>query len=333
MKIAGRPIGHEPYIVCELSGNHGGTLAGALRLLEAAAATGADAVKIQSYTPDTITIDHDFRIDGGLWEGRNLYDLYREAHTPFEWHSALFRRARELGVTLFSSPFDISAANMLEGLGCPAYKIASFELVDLPLIAHVARFGKPMIMSTGMASHEEIGEAVVAARESGCNDIALLHCVSAYPAPVETANVSTVPLLAREFDCISGLSDHTMGTATSVAAVALGASIIEKHFTLSDEGPDAAFSLRPHEFAALVMDCRDAWRSLGMPGFGSKGMKELRRSLYVVEDISEGELFTTDNIRSIRPGNGMAPKHLPWVIGKRAQRDFHRGEPLQLQEG
>lgn len=337
MKIAGREIGpgQEPYIVCELSGNHGGTLEGALELLEAAAKTGADAVKIQSYTPDTITIDHDgpgFRIE---WAGkeRTLHDLYTEAHTPFEWHPALFERARELGVTLFSTPFDKTAVDMLEELDCPAYKIASFEIVDLPLIAYVARLGKPVIISTGMASREEIGEAVTTARDSGCREIALLHCVSSYPTPIDNANVRTVGLLNFTFGCVSGLSDHTQSNAASIAAVACGASIVEKHFTLTKTGPDAEFSLELDEFTKLVADCKDAWKALGNPSFGHGAERKLRRSLYAVADIAAGEPFTTENVKSIRPGLGMAPKHLPWLVGKYAARDFHRGEPLQLQEG
>src|SRR5436305_1582311 len=291
--FAGRPIGpdHEPYVVCELSGNHKGSLDRALELLEAAAATGADAVKIQSYTPDTITIDHDgpgFRIEGGLWDGRTLYDLYSEAQTPFEWHEALFARARELGVTLFSSPFDESAVDLLESLGAPAYKIASFEAVDLPLIAYVASKNKPMIISTGMSNLGEINDAVRTARENGCDQLVLLHCVSSYPAPDEDSNIRTVPHLGEAFGCVSGLSDHTHGSAVSVASIALGGSVIEKHFTLarSDGGPDAAFSLEPAEFAALVTDCKRAWRSLGTVGYDLCGSESgnvgFRRSLYVV---------------------------------------------------
>jgi pseudaminic acid synthase len=338
MKIAGREIGNEPYIVCELSGNHGGTLEGAIRLLEAAAATGADAIKIQSYTPDTITIDHDgpeFRIEGGLWGGRTLYDLYTEAHTPFGWHPALFARAKELGVTLFSSPFDETAVDMLEELGCPAYKIASFEIADLELIGHVAKKGKPIIISTGMASYFEIASALAMARTYGSGEIALLHCVSSYPTRIEDANVTTVQLLANDFGCIAGLSDHTLGNAASIAAVALGASIIEKHFTLSRAGggPDAEFSLEPDEFTELVAGCKDAWRSLGRPTLGLGTERKLRRSLYVVEDIAAGEPFTTENVRSIRPGLGMSPDRLRDMLGKYAPRGMHRGEPLQLQEG
>jgi len=339
IEIAGQKIGpgYEPYIVCELSGNHNGSLERALQLLEAAAATGADAVKIQSYTPDTITIDHDgpgFRIEGGLWDGRTLYDLYGEAQTPFEWHEHLFGRARELGVTLFSTPFDESAVDLLEKLGAPAYKIASFEAIDLPLIAYVARTGKPMIISTGMANLEEIGEAVRAARQNGCEQIVLLHCVSSYPAPDEQSNVRTVPDLAERFDVVSGLSDHTFGSAVAVASIALGGCVVEKHFTLAraDGGPDAAFSLEPEEFSTLVEDCKRAWRALGQATYDLQGCERgnltFRRSLYVVRDIVSGEALTPENVRSIRPGHGLAPKHLAEVLGRRAARDLKRGEPL-----
>ena len=339
VEIAGRPIGREfePYVICELSGNHNGSLERALALLDAAAATGADAIKIQSYTPDTITIDHDgpeFRIEGGLWDGRTLYDLYSEAQTPFEWHKALFARARELGVTLFSSPFDETAVELLESLDAPAYKIASFEAVDLPLIARVARTGKPMIISTGMSNLGEINDAVRTARQNGCEQLVLLHCVSSYPAPDETSNVRTVAHLGDAFDCVSGLSDHTMGSAVSVASIALGGAVIEKHFTLrrADGGPDSAFSLEPEEFRALVSDCKSAWRSLGRITYDLQGCEKgsiiFRRSLYVVEDVAEGELLTSENVRSIRPGYGLAPRHLPDVLGRRAARPLARGEAL-----
>ena len=339
IEIAGRRIGadHEPYVICELSGNHNGSLERALELLDAAAATGADAIKIQSYTPDTITIDHDsadFRIEGGLWDGRTLYDLYGEAQTPFEWHEPLFRRARELGVTLFSSPFDESAVDLLEELDAPAYKIASFEAVDLPLIAYVASKRKPMIISTGMANLEEIGEAVGTARENGCEDIVLLHCVSSYPAPDEQSNVRTVPDLAERFGVVSGLSDHTSGSAVAVASIALGGCVVEKHFTLrrADGGPDAAFSLEPDEFKTLVQDCKRAWRALGGATYGLQGCERgsvaFRRSIYVVRDVAAGEELTRDNVRSIRPGYGLPPKHLPEVLGRQAARDLRRGEPL-----
>lgn len=337
--IAGRPIGpgHEPYVICELSGNHNGSLDRALELLAAAAATGADAIKIQSYTPDTITLDHDgpeFTIEGGLWDGQRLYDLYSEAQTPFEWHEPLFARARELGVTLFSSPFDPSATDLLASLDAPAYKIASFEIVDLPLIAHVARKGKPMIISTGMANLAEIGEAVETVRANGCDEIVLLHCVSSYPAPDEQSNLRTIADLADRFGVVAGLSDHTHGSAVAVASIALGASVIEKHFTLSrsDGGPDAAFSLEPQEFTALVTDCKRAWRALGKVDYDLQGSERgsiiFRRSLYVVEDIASGEELTSRNVRSIRPGYGLAPKRLPEVLGARAARNLPRGTPL-----
>jgi N-acetylneuraminate synthase len=339
IEIAGRAVGqdHEPYVICELSGNHNGSLDRALQLLEAAAATGADAIKIQTYTPDTITIDHDsadFRIEGGLWDGRRLYELYEEAHTPFEWHEQLFRRARELGVTLFSTPFDETAVDLLEELGAPAYKIASFEAIDLPLIARVGRTGKPMIVSTGMANLDEIGEAVRAARENGCEQIALLHCVSSYPAPDEQSNVRTVPDLADRFGVVSGLSDHTFGSAVAVASIALGGCIVEKHFTLrrADGGPDSAFSLEPDEFRTLVEDCKRAWRALGKATYDLQGCEKgsvvFRRSLYVVRDIAAGEQLTLENVRSIRPGYGLPPKHLPDVVGRTAARDLKRGERL-----
>jgi N-acetylneuraminate synthase len=339
VEIAGRRIGpdYEPYVICELSGNHNGSLERALAMIDAAAATGADAIKIQSYTPDTLTIDHngpDFRITGGLWAGRTLYDLYQEAHTPFEWHEAMFARARQRNVTLFSTPFDETAADMLEALGAPAYKIASFEAIDLALIAHVARKRKPIIISTGMASRDEIGEAAATARANGCPGIVLLHCVSAYPAPIDEAKVRNVPLLAETFGCVTGLSDHTPGSAAAVASVALGGAVVEKHFTLAraDGGPDAAFSLEPAEFAALVADCKAAWRALGRAGFdrppSERGSLSFRRSLYVVADIARGEAFTAQNVRSIRPGFGMAPKHLPGILGRVAARNLKRGEAL-----
>jgi pseudaminic acid synthase len=342
ISIAGRPIGpeHEPFVICELSGNHNGDLSRALTLLEAAAATGADAIKIQTYTPDTITIASDrpeFQLHGGLWDGRSLYDLYGEAYTPYDWHADLFARARDLGVTLFSTPFDDTAVELLESLGAPAYKIASFEIVDIPLIETVARCGKPMIISTGMASEDEIEAAVDAAKGGGAAGVVLLHCVSAYPASIETANVRTVPLLAQRFGVMAGLSDHTPGTAAAIAAVSLGAVAVEKHFTLAraDGGPDAEFSLEPAEFAALVRDCKDAWRALGTASFNRGGVEranaQFRRSLYVVADIAAGETLTKANVRSIRPGLGMAPKHLPQVLGRKAARALKRGEPLSAE--
>ena len=339
IEIAGRKIGpeHEPFVICELSGNHNGSLERALQMIDAAAATGCDAIKIQTYTADTITMDCDrpeFRIHGGLWDGRSLYELYQEAHTPFEWHPALFERAKQRGVILFSSPFDETAVDLLASLDAPAYKIASFEVIDLPLIAYAAAKGKPLIISTGMASAAEIAAARDAALSAGAPGVVLLHCTSSYPAPMADANVRTVADMPERFGCVTGLSDHTPGTAAAVAAVACGASVIEKHFTLAraDGGPDAAFSLEPHEFTALVRDCKDVWRALGRAHYdllgSERGSAQFRRSLYVTADVKAGQPLTRANVRSIRPGNGLAPKHLPEVLGRVAARDLKRGEPL-----
>ena len=337
--IAGRKVGaaHEPFVICELSGNHNGSLDRALAMIEAAAATGCDAIKIQTYTADTITMDVDrpeFRIQGGLWDGRSLYDLYQEAQTPYEWHPALFQRARELGVILFSSPFDESAVDLLDELGAPAFKIASFEAVDLPLIRRAASKGKPLIISTGMANLAEIAQAQAAALEAGAAGVVLLHCVSSYPAALEDANVRTVADMAGRFGCPVGLSDHTPGAGASIAAVALGASVIEKHFTIAraDGGPDAAFSLEPDEFRGLVADCKAAWRALGRAHYdllgSERGNLAFRRSLYVAADVKAGEPLTRANVRSIRPGLGLAPAELDRVLGRPAARDLKRGEPL-----
>lgn len=337
--IAGRRIAQDepPYLIAELSGNHNGRLERALALMDAAKAAGADAVKLQTYTADTITLDHDgpdFRIEGGPWAGRRLYDLYNEAHTPWEWHEALFAKGRELGITVFSTPFDITAIRLLEDLGAPAYKIASFEVVDLPLIEAAARTGKPLIISTGMADLGEIGEAVATARRAGAGGVVLLHCVSAYPAPPEDANLATIADLAARFDVVAGLSDHTLGTAVAMAAVAVGARVIEKHVTLAraDGGPDSAFSLEPAELRQLVDGCRASFSALGRITYdrepSEQGNLMFRRSLYAVRDIGPGETLTADNVRSIRPGHGLAPKHLPAVLGRRARTGIARGTAL-----
>ena len=337
--IAGRAIGPEaaPFVIAELSGNHNGDLDRALRLIDAAAAAGADAVKLQTYTADTITIDHDgpgFRLEGGLWHGRTLHDLYSEAHTPFEWHAPLFAHARERGLIVFSSPFDETAVELLKSLEAPAYKIASFEAVDLPLIACAAATGRPLIISTGMTRPGEIAEALAAARAHGDGGVALLHCVSEYPARYDQANLRMIARLAADFGCVAGLSDHTPGTSTAVAAVALGACIIEKHVTLAraDGGPDAAFSLEPEELTRLVQDCRHAWEALGEAtyarGGGEVANRQLRRSLYVVRDVPAGAALTAADVRSIRPGYGLEPACLPQVLGRAAVRDLKRGEPF-----
>lgn len=338
-EIAGRAIGpeHSPYIIAELSGNHNGDLQRALALVDAAAAAGADAVKLQTYTADTITIDVDrpeFRISGGLWDGRSLHELYREASTPWEWHEALFARARSHGMHCFSSPFDPTAVDFLQTLGAPAFKIASFELVDTPLIRKAASMGKPLIMSTGVADYGEIEEACRAAREGGAAGFALLHCISAYPTRPQDMRLGTIRALAAAFGVPVGLSDHSLGSATAVAAIALGACLVEKHLTLqrSDGGPDAEFSLEPAEFRRLVDDCRTAHSALGPAEYDRRGVggasAQFRRSLYVVADVAAGETLSETNVRSIRPGLGLAPKHLPTVLGRTASRALERGEPL-----
>ena len=337
--INGRPIGpdYPPYIIAELSANHNGSLDRALQTIDMAKKCEADAVKIQTYSADTMTIDcdsSDFQIHGGLWDGFNLYKLYQWAETPFSWHKSLFEHARERGITIFSSPFDETAVDLLEDLGAPAYKVASFEIVDLPLVKYIASTGKPVIISTGMANLEEIREAVEAIHEAGGKDLVLLHCISGYPTPVDQANLRTIPDIAERFNVISGLSDHTLGIAVSVAGVALGASVIEKHVTLSrdDKGPDSEFSLEPEELKQLCHSCRDAWLALGNADYVRQPVEmeniRFRRSIYVVKDIQKGEKFSKDNIRRIRPGFGIAPKFYEQIIGQVSARDLQRGMAL-----
>lgn len=339
ISIGGRTIGlgAATYIVAELSANHGQRYEQAAAIVQAAAEAGADAIKLQTYTADTLTIDCDreyFRVRGTLWEGRTLYDLYQEAYTPWEWQPKLKELAESLGMHLFSTPFDVTAVDFLERMGVPAYKVASFELVDLPLIERIARTGKPLIISTGMATLSEIDDAVRAARGAGATQIALLKCNSAYPAPAEEMNLRTIPHLAEAFAVPAGLSDHTLGIAAPVAAVALGACIIEKHLTLAraNGGPDAAFSLEPQEFRAMVEAVRFAEKALGTvhyaPTEREAASRVFRRSLFVVEDMHAGERFTEKNVRSIRPGHGLSPKYLPAILGRCATRDLVRGTPL-----
>jgi pseudaminic acid synthase len=329
---------HPAYVIAELSANHNQDFAQAVRIIEAAKEAGADAVKLQTYTPDTITIQSQqecFRVGGGtLWDGRTLYELYGEAYTPWDWQPKLKKVANDLGMDLFSSAFDDTAVDFLENMGVPAHKLASFELVDIPLLRKMARTGKPLIMSTGMASLEEIDEAVAAAREAGATQIALLKCTSAYPAPPEEMNLKTIPEMARRFHVPVGLSDHTVGVAAPVAAVALGASILEKHLTLSRSipGPDSAFSLEPHEFKTMVHSVRVAEKALGEVHFGlsdkEQSSRVFRRSLFVVNDMIKGEPFTAASVRSIRPAYGLHTRHLSEVLGKKAARDIERGTPL-----
>ena len=332
ISIAGREISrnHSPYIIAELSANHNGQLETALKIVEEAACAGADAVKLQTYRPDTITLDsdsEDFRIKGGLWDGRTLYELYEEAHMPWEWHKPLFERAKELGIPIFSSPFDPTAVDFLEDLNAPAYKIASFEAVDLPLIRYVASTGKPMIISTGMAGADEIGEAIAAAREGGCKELAILHCVSGYPAPAEDYSLRTIPDMMERFGLVTGLSDHTLDNTTAIASVVLGASIIEKHFTLDRKGggPDDSFSLEPTDLSALCRDSKTAWKALGKIDYGRKsseqGNVQFRRSLYFVKDLRAGDVVTEDSVRSVRPGYGLPPKEFSRVVGMKVKKD------------
>jgi N-acetylneuraminate synthase len=341
MNISGTFVGKDCpcYIIAELSANHNQKYEKAVELIRAAKEAGADAIKIQTYTADTLTIDCDraeFAIGKGtIWEGKKLYDLYGEAYTPWDWQPKLKRVANDLGMALFSTPFDETSVDFLEEMEVPAYKIASFELVHLPLIRKVAQTHKPLIMSTGMASIEEIEEAVTAAREAGATEIALLKCTSAYPASPEDANLSTILDLAERFTVVTGLSDHTLGIGVPVAAVSLGASIVEKHFTLSrdEPGPDSAFSLEPQEFKEMVDAIRIAEKAIGQVSYGLTKNQEasivFRRSLFVVQDMKKGDEFTAENVRVIRPGNGLLPKHLEELLGKKAACAIDRGTPLK----
>lgn len=339
--IAGRAVGpgHPPFVIAEMSGNHNQSIDRALAIVEAAAQAGAHALKLQTYTADTMTLDvqgegFQIRDPDSLWKGASLYQLYQQAHTPWEWHEALFSRARELGMIAFSTPFDESAVDFLESIDAPCYKIASFENTDLPLIRRVARTGKPMIMSTGMATVAELDESVRAARDAGCRDLVLLKCTSTYPATPENTNVATIPHMRELFGCQVGLSDHTMGVGAAVAAVALGATVVEKHFTLrrADGGVDSSFSLEPQELSQLVEETERAWQSLGHVQYGpieaERKSLQFRRSLYVVKDLQAGEVLTGDNVRALRPGLGLPPKHLDEVLGCKVNKAVARGTPL-----
>lgn len=340
IQIAGRPIGpgHPTYIVAELSGNHNGDLGRAIETIHAAADAGADAVKLQTYTPDTITLRStrpDFVVRGdGPWSGRTLYDLYEEAHTPWAWHERLFDEARRLGLTIFSTPFDATAVALLEKLDAPAYKIASFELIDDALLRLVAATRKPVILSTGMATLAEVAHAVGVLRNAGASEIILLRCTSSYPAPDDSMHLATIPVLAQATGCVVGVSDHSLGTTAPIVAVSLGACFIEKHLTLrrADGGVDSHFSLEPSEFATLIREVRRAEAMIGRPNFGAgvaeEGNIAFRRSLYVVRDVAAGELFTPQNVKSIRPGFGLSPRFLDVIVGRRARRPVEQGTAL-----
>ena len=342
MRIADKLIGmeHTPFVIAEMSGNHNQSLERALAIVEAAARTGADALKIQTYTPDTMTLDLDereFHISDpkSLWAGTSLYKLYGEAHTPWDWHQPIFARAWELGIIPFSTPFDATSVDFLESLNVPCYKIASFENIDLPLIRRVAATGKPVIISTGMATAAELDDAVDAARGAGCTELVLLKCTSTYPATPENTNLSTIPNLRERFGCEVGLSDHTLGMGAAVASVALGATVIEKHFTLSraDGGVDSTFSMEPAEMTLLVVETKRAWQALGQVSYGpieaEKKSMLFRRSLYICEDLQAGDILTAQNLRAIRPGLGLPPKYIDQLIGKRVVRAVTRGTPAQ----
>jgi N-acetylneuraminate synthase len=336
ISINGRKIGaaFSPYIIAEMSANHNGDINKAYKIIEMAKNSGADAVKLQTYKPDTITMDMktpEFMIEGGLWDGQSLYELYERAYMPWDWHKLLFDYAKKLGITIFSSPFDNTAVDLLEDLDTPAYKVASFEAVDLPLIKYVAQTGKPMIISTGMADAEEIQEAIDAAHEGGCKELAILHCVSGYPAPAEDYNLRTMQDMQQRFGLVTGLSDHTLDNITAITSVALGASIIEKHVTLDRKGggPDDSFSLEPTELKALCDGAKTAWQCLGEVDYGRKssegGNVKFRRSLYFVKDIKKGEIITEENVKSIRPGFGLAPKYMKAILGKKVVKNIDIG--------
>lgn len=340
-EIAGRPIGqgHSPFVIAEMSGNHNQSLERALEIVEAAAKTGAHALKIQTYTPETMTLDiaeREFFIadKNSLWKGKSLFQLYGEAHTPWEWHKPIFDRARELGIIAFSTPFDDTSVDFLESLDVPCYKIASFENTDIPLIRKVASTGKPMIISTGMASVAEIDETVRAARDAGCKDFVLLKCTSTYPATPANTNILSIPHMRALFGCEVGLSDHTMGVGVSVASVALGATVVEKHFTLNraDGGVDSSFSMEPAEMSSLVVETERAWQALGSVSYGATAAEEkskvFRRSLYVAENMKAGDILTPANLRAIRPGLGLPPKFMEIVMGKAVKVDVKKGTAL-----
>lgn len=341
INIAGRLIGitEPPYIIAELSANHNGNLDNALRIIEEAKKAGADAVKLQTYTADTITLNsdsEDFQIHGGPWDGRTLYDLYDEAHTPWSWHAPLFEHARKINITIFSSPFDTTAVDLLEDLNAPAYKIASFEAIDLPLIKYVASTGKPMIISTGLAHFNEIEEAVNTARSSGCSELAILHCVSSYPAPPQDYNLRTIGNMIESFGLVAGISDHTLDNITAITSIAMGASIIEKHFTLNRDGggPDDSFSLEPQDLTELCNGALTAWEALGKVDYSRKQSEEsnlkYRRSLYYVKDLKVGDVITPDTVRSVRPGYGLVPKYMDDVLGSKATMPIIKNTPVTI---
>ncbi len=341
IRINGRKIGveHSPYVIAEMSANHNGDINNAYKIIDMAKASGADAVKLQTYSPDTITLNMntpEFMIEGGLWDGQSLYELYKGAFMPWEWHQPLFDYAQKLDITIFSSPFDNTAVDLLEDLNTPAYKIASFEAVDLPLIKYVAQTGKPMIISTGMADAKEIQEAIEAAREGGCKELAILHCVSGYPAPAEDYNLKTLVDMQQKFNLVTGLSDHTIDNTTAIASVALGASIIEKHVTLDRNGggPDDSFSLESEELKELCVGSKTAWGALGKVDYGTKSSErdnvKFRRSLYFVKDIESGETITMSHVKSIRPGYGLHPRHYDNVIGNVVNADIKAGQPVSF---